>query len=92
MMIRVVLRKSNVPVLNEIEPMSYPRLIGLRLKCVRRKGLLDASQKAETLLESVADHFSKDLETVMQPAFQTCRNHLCITLKQFLIKILIQPM
>ena len=60
-MIGVVLRKSNVPVANEIEPMSYPCFIGLRLKCVRRKGLLDASQKAETLLESVADHFSKEL-------------------------------
>eukprot|EP00250_Pteridium_aquilinum_P017848 c23805_g1_i1 orf=344-5683(+) len=62
-MIGVVLRKSHVSAPGEAEPMSRPRFIGLRLKCVRRKGLLEASKEAETLLECVAEHFSKELAT-----------------------------
>ncbi|KAI5078455.1 hypothetical protein GOP47_0006723 [Adiantum capillus-veneris] len=62
-MIGVVLRKSGVSTLNEAEPMSRPRFIGLRLKCIRRRGLLEASKEAEALLECVAEHFSKELAT-----------------------------
>lgn len=62
-MIGVVLRKSGVLAPTEAEPMSRPRFIGLRLKCIRRKGLLEASKEAEALLECVAEHFSKELAT-----------------------------
>ncbi|MCO5577589.1 hypothetical protein L7F22_031420 [Adiantum nelumboides] len=62
-MIGVVLRKSGVSNLNEAEPMSRPRFIGLRLKCVRRRGLLEATKEAEALLECVAEYFSKELAT-----------------------------
>lgn len=62
-MIGVVLRKSGVSLSNEAEPMSRPRFIGLRLKCIRRRGLLEASKEVEALLESVAEHFSKELAT-----------------------------
>ncbi|MCO5583209.1 hypothetical protein L7F22_037117 [Adiantum nelumboides] len=62
-MIGVVLRKCGTGTSQEMELLSRPRFIGLRLKCVRRKGLLEASREAEALLESVADHFSKELAT-----------------------------
>ncbi|KAI5077326.1 hypothetical protein GOP47_0007150 [Adiantum capillus-veneris] len=62
-MIGVVLRKCGTGTPHEMELLSRPRFIGLRLKCVRRKGLLEASKEAEALLESVADHFSKELAT-----------------------------
>ncbi|KAH6558806.1 hypothetical protein KP509_1Z044000 [Ceratopteris richardii] len=62
-MIGVVLRKTGVSTSNESEPVARPRFIGLRLKCIRRKGLLEAVKEAEALLESVAEHFSTVLAT-----------------------------
>eukprot|EP00250_Pteridium_aquilinum_P017849 c23805_g2_i1 orf=1426-5607(+) len=62
-MIGVVLRKSGTGGPHDMEPLSRPRFIGLRLKCIRRKGLLEAMKEAEVLLECVADHFSKELAT-----------------------------
>lgn len=62
-MIGVVLRKCGTGAPHEMEPLSRPRFIGLRLKCIRRKGLLEALKETEALLECVADHFSKELAT-----------------------------
>ncbi|KAH7428804.1 hypothetical protein KP509_09G018500 [Ceratopteris richardii] len=62
-MIGVVLRRCGTGVSQEIDVVAQPRFIGLRIKCLRRKGLIEAIKEAEALLESVADHFSKELAT-----------------------------
>lgn len=58
-MIGVVLRKGAGSTPRELK--SMPGFIGLRLKCIRRKGLLEASKQMEALLVYVADHFSKEV-------------------------------
>ncbi|KAG6556352.1 hypothetical protein Mapa_002295 [Marchantia paleacea] len=37
-----------------------PRVIGLRLKCIRKRGFVEATRQVEELLAQVAERFSKD--------------------------------